>query len=350
VASGLMDLPTDRVADSSKSALTDGRPLALFVDDRGEAAEAAFATLVERHGPMVLRACRRVLRNAHDAEDALQASFLLLARKARSLRDRDTPAPWLYGAACNVSADARKAITRRAAAQRRMTDMARAWHAESKGPAAGAGELAAALHEEIAHLAEPQRTALVLCDLQQRSHAEVARLLGWPIGTVKSRQVRARERVRGRLERRGLGLSAFGLASPLRVEASGAVVTPAKLVGMGAAIAAVALLVAAGARISTPRGVDGPAPHAGPKGSLAGLRWRNPADDRRANSSDRPELVSPGRSNKKPPRIVEGRRTMIGTRSPPPRDRIVPPLGPSDRAREATRPPARPSARIHPAP
>src|SRR3954463_10550744 len=93
--------------------LTDGQLLERFATERGEAAGVAFAALVERHGPMVLRVCRGVLRDEHDAEDAFQATFLILARKAGSIRNRGSLAPWLHGVAHNVAATARSAASRR---------------------------------------------------------------------------------------------------------------------------------------------------------------------------------------------------------------------------------------------
>src|SRR5262249_32645865 len=103
--------------------LSDGQLLDRFLERRDEVAEAAFAALVARHGPMVLRACRGVLRDGHDAQDAFQATFLILARRARAIRSRDSLASWLYGVACRVSARAKVEAARRRTFERRGAEM-----------------------------------------------------------------------------------------------------------------------------------------------------------------------------------------------------------------------------------
>jgi RNA polymerase sigma factor (sigma-70 family) len=158
--------------------------------------EAAFAALVGRHGGMVLGLCRRVLRDSHDAEDAFQATFLVLARKAGSLRGREAVGCWLYGVARRVAAKARALAIRRRARQQPLTDVALAIPGESG--------LAEALDEEIARLPARYREPLVLCCLGGRTCDEAARQLGCPVGTVKSRLARARDLLRRRLTRRGL--------------------------------------------------------------------------------------------------------------------------------------------------
>src|SRR5439155_972518 len=104
--------------------LTDGELLERFIA-RGEMAEPAFAALVDRHGPMVLRVCRQVLRDGHDAEDAFQATFLILARKAGSVRRRDALGPYLHGVALRVAACARSATVRRRLHERRWAELSR---------------------------------------------------------------------------------------------------------------------------------------------------------------------------------------------------------------------------------
>jgi len=178
--------------------LTDGQLLERFATDRGEAAELAFAALVERHGPMVLRACRGVLGDPDDAEDAFQATFVVLVRKARGLWVRDSLGPWLHQVAHRTAACARSEIARRRRHER-----------EAAGPPREArpeplADLARLVHEEVDRLPGRFRAAVVLCDLEGRTHEQAARHLGWPVGTVKSRLTRGRDRLRDRLARRGL--------------------------------------------------------------------------------------------------------------------------------------------------
>jgi RND family efflux transporter MFP subunit len=178
--------------------LTDGQLLERFATDRGEAAEQAFSTLVERHGPMVLRVCRGVLVDPHDTQDAFQATFLVPVKKARALWVRDSLGPWLHQVAFRTASCARAAAARRRRHER-CAAAAKTSHSEV------GDELGRVLHEEIERLPERFRAPLVLCDLEGRTHEQAARHLGWPVGTVKSRQSRGRERLRQRLLRRGLG-------------------------------------------------------------------------------------------------------------------------------------------------
>ena len=178
--------------------LGDGQLLERFTTDRGETAELAFAILVERHGPMVLRVCRGVLSDWHETEDAFQATFLVLVKKARGLWVRDSLGPWLHRVAFRTASSARKS----AALRRRCEEKAAVAIAEE--PARSTDDLGPILHEEIERLPERFRIPVVLCDLESRTHQQAARHLGWPIGTVKSRLARGRERLRERLARRGL--------------------------------------------------------------------------------------------------------------------------------------------------
>lgn len=178
--------------------LTDGQLLERFATSEGETAERAFTALVERHGPMVLRVCRGVLADLHDADDAFQATFLVLVRKARTLWVQDSLGPWLHQVAVRTSSHARAAALRRRiheAAAARTSDLSIPSQFDDLGPV---------LHEEIDRLPERFRAPVVLCDLEGSSHEQAARHLGWPVGTVKSRLSRARERLRDRLTRRGL--------------------------------------------------------------------------------------------------------------------------------------------------
>ncbi len=166
----------------------------------GEPSEAAFATLVERHGPMVLRVCRHVLADGHLSEDAFQVTFLLLARRARSIHDPDALAGWLHRVARRVALRARAANGRR-----RQWEETRSADVEVVGvDPLMSEELGAIIHEEIDRLADVQRLPILLCALEGLSHEEAAQRLRWPVGTVKSRLVRGRRRLQTRLARRGL--------------------------------------------------------------------------------------------------------------------------------------------------
>jgi RNA polymerase sigma factor (sigma-70 family) len=190
-------------ADPAES--TDGRLLERFLAG-GE--EDAFAALVRRHGPMVLGVCRRVLRDRHAAEDAFQATFLVLLRRARFLDRRGSVASWLYTVAYHVALRARAEAARR---QRLLRPVAQPPAGE---PAAGWNDLQPILDEELERLPETYRAVVVLCYLEGKTNAEAARLLGWPVGTVKGRLARARELLRARLTRRGITLAGglFGVA------------------------------------------------------------------------------------------------------------------------------------------
>src|SRR5262249_26048755 len=148
--------------------LTDGQLLERFATGHGEVAELAFAAIVERHGPVVLRVCRAILRDEHEAQDAFQATFLVLVRKARRLRGRDSPGPWLHQVAYLAACCARKAAGRRRAHERRAAEMSRA-RDDAGGDPEGLGE---AIHDEIARLPERYRIPLVLCDLEGRTHEQ----------------------------------------------------------------------------------------------------------------------------------------------------------------------------------
>lgn len=168
--------------------------------------EAAFAALVTRHGPMVLATCRRLLGDAHDAEDAFQATFLILARKAGMLRDPDLLGPWLHGVAHRVASQARVLASRQASRDRQG---ARAEAVEAPEPDADRRDLRRVIDEELSRLPEGYRAAVVLCHLEGLTHEEAAERLRCPVGTVRSRLARGRDRLRDRLARRGLAPSAM---------------------------------------------------------------------------------------------------------------------------------------------
>ena len=181
--------------------LTDGQLLESFLARREE---AAFAALVRRHGPMVFGVCRRLLGNGHDAEDAFQATFLILARKATSVVKRDAVGSWLYAVAQRTAREARAVLARRRARERQMDEMP---HPEV-GPAEPE-DWRPILDREVARLPQKYREAVVLCDLQELSYASAAAALGCAIGTVRSRLHRGRallaKRLRGVSDRESDG-------------------------------------------------------------------------------------------------------------------------------------------------
>jgi RNA polymerase sigma factor (sigma-70 family) len=168
--------------------------------------EAAFAALVRRHGPMVLGVCKRVLGSAHDAEDAFQATFLVLVKKAGSVRPPRKVGSWLHGVAYRTALHARTAAARRRAKERQMA----AAEVRDDDPCR---DLLPLLDEELGRLPERYRLPLVLCELEGKTRKEAARQLGWPEGTVAGRLARARALLARRLARRGAALSAGALAA-----------------------------------------------------------------------------------------------------------------------------------------
>ncbi len=173
--------------------LTDGQLLDRFVTGRDQ---AAFTALVERHGPMVHRVCSEVLGDYHEAEDAFQATFLVLARRAASIRSRDSLASWLYGVALRVSACARSASARRRIHERARAALPATQVNDNENSRDNFEPL---LHAELGRLPQRFRAPVVLCYLEGRTYEEAAQLLDCPIGTIKSRLAAARQRLRNRL-------------------------------------------------------------------------------------------------------------------------------------------------------
>jgi RNA polymerase sigma factor (sigma-70 family) len=196
-----------RVLQREADALSDGQLLECFLSRRDE---AAFATLVGRHGPMVWGVCRRILRSHQDAEDAFQATFLVLIRKASSIVPKEMVANWLYGVAHQTSLRARdKAISR----NRREKQIAHLPECES--PTAACGALEQMIDEELSRLPDKYRMVVVLCDLEGKTRREAAEQLGVPEGTVAGRLARARAMLAKRLARHGLMPTAGLLAAVL---------------------------------------------------------------------------------------------------------------------------------------
>jgi RNA polymerase sigma factor (sigma-70 family) len=205
--------------------LTDEQLLDRFAAHGDEAAELAFAAIVERHGPMVLRVCRSVLRDEHDAQDAFQATFMVLVRRIGSLCVGDSLGPWLHGVARRVAGVARSAAARRRRHEQKAAECAAPRCFEPGGE--GQRDLEQALHDEIGRLPERYRVAVVHCLLEGLTHEQAARSLGWPVGTVKSRLARGRERLRCRLIRRGLAPVALLSGEALVARSARAAMPPA---------------------------------------------------------------------------------------------------------------------------
>ncbi len=313
--------------------LTDGQLLERFLGGRGDEAESAFAALVARHGPMVLGVCRRALPDPNDAEDAFQATFLVLVRRGASVRVDDSLGRWLYGVSRKVAARARSRASRR-----RWVDLADAGPLPAASGHQDRLDAAMALDEELARLAEPFRSAVLLCDVGGLTHEEAARDLRCPVGTVKSRLARGRERLRGRLTRRGLAplaalLAAEATAPAALIEATvrvamfdaakgtaavlAAGMVPASTLALTQGVlpamthlkltaAAVVLtlgLAATGAVVLARSGPgDDGQPGAEPKAAVAAETPRDP---------DRPERAAPRWSPDDPKNALEGQRRRL---------------------------------------
>jgi RNA polymerase sigma-70 factor (ECF subfamily) len=213
---------------------TDWQLLERFEKNRDEVGQRAFAALIERHCAGVLRVCRGLLGDSPDAEDAFQATFLVLARKARSIRDREVVGSWLLGVAYRVAGCARSAAARRRAHERKAAGGV-ATASTDEEP----GDWVPVLHQEIGCLPPKFQTPLVLCYLEGLTQEEVARRLHWPIGTVRSRLARGREHLRRRLVVRGVTPAVAAMAVGSAWDA-GAVTVPEALVQLTARAAACA--------------------------------------------------------------------------------------------------------------
>ncbi len=203
--------------------LSDVELLERFLDSSEEAAEFAFEGLVVRHGPMVLDVCRKILADAHDAQDAFQATFLILATRAKSIRKQRSVGSWLHGVALRVARRARSDAMRRRAQERRIAEMTT--RDIEAGPPSEPDDFRV-LHEEVQRLPRKYREPIVLCYLEGMPLEAVAGRLGCPIGTVGVRLMRARERLKDRLGRRGVS-AADGLVISSR---DGSAILPAALI------------------------------------------------------------------------------------------------------------------------
>jgi len=228
------------VLGTDGAGLTDGQLLGCFVDHREE---AAFTALLHRHGPMVCSVCRRVLRSQQDVEDAFQATFLVLLRKAPSIKPREMVASWLFGVAHQTARNARAAAIRRGAREKQVLDMPEPatqqkdlWH-----------DLQPLLDQELSRLPHQYRILIVLCDLEGKTRKKVAQQLGCPEGTVAGRLARARAMLARRLARHGLAVSGVTLATVLSDQVASASVPISVMTWTEKAVALVVAGQAAGA-------------------------------------------------------------------------------------------------------
>jgi RNA polymerase sigma factor (sigma-70 family) len=208
------------------AAMPDGPLLERFVIGRDG---LAFEAIVARHGPMVFNVCRRILTDRSDVEDAFQATFLILVRKAATLRDRQRLGSWLYGVAHRVACRARSQSIRQRSRERTEVGEATEKVEQDSSGDLERRELLAALDEEVTRLPEKYRAAVVLCDLEGRTYEEAARQLECALGTLKSRLASGRDRLRRRLIRRGLAPATAAMAAGLAAGPASAAV-PVSLV------------------------------------------------------------------------------------------------------------------------
>jgi RNA polymerase sigma factor (sigma-70 family) len=214
---GMAEAPSESGAGIDD--LADEILLERFISQREE---AAFAALVRRYGPLVLGVCRRVLHHEQDAEDAFQAVFCVLSRKAVAIRKRGAVGAWLHAVAHRIARRARADRGRRRMAETNLPDLP----AAENSPVWVGRELRLILDEEVSQLPEKFRRTFVLCYLEGKTNEQAAAELGRPLGTVLSRLARARERLRIRLIQRGVALSGGTLAAVLSDEAMTATVSP----------------------------------------------------------------------------------------------------------------------------
>ncbi|MBL8795742.1 MAG: sigma-70 family RNA polymerase sigma factor [Planctomycetia bacterium] len=212
--------------------------------------EAAFGILVNRHGPLVMRVCRQVLGNQEDAEDAFQATFLVLARKAANVRQGEALAGWLYRVAYHIAVQARSRSAKRQVHEKEVAAMRK----EETVNLSDWDDVWPVLHDEVNRLPAKLRTPVVLCYLNGKTNEEAADQLNWPVGTVKTRLSQGRDMLRERLSRRGVVIPFGLLGAALLAESQATAVVPASLVAatVRAATLASAGQAAAAAGVSAP--------------------------------------------------------------------------------------------------
>ena len=223
---------SELMRSGTQNGLSDTELLERFAARRNPddpAAELAFATLLARHGAMVMRVCRAALHDQHEAEDAFQATFLVLAIKAPSIKRSDSLAAWLHGVALRVSANARSRALRRQRHERRFAEMMTQKKGSDGDHRALSPESEGILHEEIGRLPKRFRAAVVMCYLEGQTHEMAAEQLGCPVGTIKSRLATAREKLRRQLTRRGVAPanSLAGLPGSVGIAGPGAFLSSA---------------------------------------------------------------------------------------------------------------------------
>jgi RNA polymerase sigma factor (sigma-70 family) len=232
-ASARAEKPVMHDVKKCSGELADEELFAQFV--RGDvddvAANDAFKALVERHAPMVLGICRLILDHAADGEDAFQATFLILARKGATIRNRAVLAAWLHEIAYRTAAKARDTIARRRFLERQSASMLPSpFVPDRQHDDVAWQELRPVLHDEIRRLPEKYRVPVILSYLEAKTNEEVAQILHWPVGTVNGRLSRARTLLKSRLVRRGMTLSAAFLFTALADGAVFAEVVPPELI------------------------------------------------------------------------------------------------------------------------
>jgi RNA polymerase sigma factor (sigma-70 family) len=193
--------------------LTDSELLEQFVAGSEESASLSFETLVQRHGSMVLGVCRAILSDTHAADDALQATFLILARKALAISSRDRLGNWLHGVAARTAPKAKAMATRRQLGERPGACSPSLMVVDTPDESDNR-DVELVLHQEIGRLPRAYRSAVVFFDLEGTTHAQAAQELGLAESTIRGRLARARKLLRRRLTHRGVGLSMDPLVWP----------------------------------------------------------------------------------------------------------------------------------------
>src|SRR5262245_37252885 len=202
---GMATAPLNRILGHLRVSIGDSSDtdlLQAFLDGRDS---AAFAAIIRRHGPTVLSACRQVLRQETDVEDAFQATFLVLLKNGHAIRSKQSLGSWLFGVAHRVAVNAR---CRRAKLDGRERTNEELPHPPSESPDLSWREASKILHDELNRLPDKLRMPLLLCHLEGKSRDEAAAELGWTLGKLKGMLERGRLRLRARLQRRGIALSA----------------------------------------------------------------------------------------------------------------------------------------------